>query len=126
MAAAFYNKFSTTGHADSAGTTVRTPGQTIEQRAAVSEGSKHLLATMDEEYLDIRQQIQKPIDKDLVNNYDKIIVMAEEKSIPGYIKSSDKYEYWKVEDPKSKGPEKTEEVKNIIKQKVLKLINQNS
>lgn len=122
MAAAFYNKFSDAGHADSAGTTVLTPGQTIEQRAEVSEGSKYLLATMDIEGIDIRQQTQKPISTDTVNNYDKIIVMAEEKSIPDYVKNSGKYEYWQVEDPQSKGPEKTDEVKNIIKQKVQNLI----
>ncbi len=124
MAAAFYNKYSSDGHADSAGTNVLTPGQTIEQRAAVSEGSKHLLATMDEESLDIRHQIQKPIDKHMVNKYDKIVVMAEKKSIPDYVKTSSKYEYWQVEDPQSKGPEKTQEVKNIIKRRVQNLIKE--
>lgn len=126
MAAAFYNKYSSDGHADSAGTTVVTPGQTIEQRAEVSEGSKHLLATMDQESLNIRQQIQKPIDKRMVNKYDKIIVMAEKKSIPDYVKTSSKYEYWQVEDPQSKGAEKTEEVKNIIKRKVQNLLDKSN
>ncbi len=122
MAAAFYNKFTTAGSADSAGTTVLTPGQTIEQRAEVSEGSKHLLTTMDNEGLDIRQRVQQPINQGMIDNYDLVIVMAEEKSIPDYVKNSVKYKFWQVEDPQSKGPEKTEEVKNIIKQKVQNLI----
>lgn len=123
MAAELFNKYTEKGHADSVGTKVETPGATIEARAKISEGAQNILTVMSEEGLDLSKNLQTQITEVMLNMYDKIVVMAEPETIPTYLQTNSKFEYWDIEDPRFKGLEGTRNTKDEIKQKVLKLLS---
>ena len=124
MAAALFNKYSRTAEADSAGTNVQEPGQRIGERAQISEGANNVLRVLDEENLDIRANERRPLTEDMLAGYDKIIVMAEQETVPAYLKNSAKTEYWRIDDPRHKGLDATRQTRDEIKAKVLQLIEQ--
>lgn len=123
-AAALFNKYSKTGHADSAGTRVEKPGETILERSQYSDGAKHIIAALKEEDIDVTKNTRKPVTPEMLGDYGKIVVMAEPESIPEWLSSHPKYEYWHVEDPRYKGFEETKKTQELIKSKVLKLIGE--
>lgn len=57
-------------------------------------------------------------------DFDKIIAMAESENIPRYLKSSSKYEYWKIEDAKSKSLDTTRKIRDEIRKRVNALVSQ--
>ncbi|PLS80770.1 hypothetical protein CYG49_04050 [Candidatus Saccharibacteria bacterium] len=120
MAEGLFNKYITGSQADSAGTIVADDeGETIEERAQTGGGAKHVIAVMDEEGIDVRQSKRNQVTEEILQNYDKVIVMAEKDTIQNWLSTSDKFIYWKVEDPRFKGLEAARETRNLIKDKIL-------
>lgn len=124
MAAAFFNQHAKNGHADSAGTQAETAGDTLAKRAEESQGARNVLNVMTEKGHDLSQNVQDQLTEEMLNNYDKVIVMAEQDSIPDYLKSSNKFVYWRIEDPAKKTIEDTRKTRDMIEQKVLDLISE--
>lgn len=124
MAAELYNKLTKTSDAASAGTAVGEPGQTLRERAAMSEGAQNVLTVLDEESIDIRDNIRTQLTEDMLNSYDPIIVMAERNTWPSYLEESDKTIYWDIADPRFKGLSSTRATRDEIKQKIISLITQ--
>lgn len=122
MAAGLFNKYSKEVHADSAGTKVETPGDTIAERAKVSDGAQNVITVMKEEGIDVSENRQTQVTEELLSGYDKIIVMAEPETIPKYLSGDPRFEYWEIPDPRFWGLEGVRKTKNTIKQKVQKLI----
>lgn len=111
-------------NADSAGTLVEAPGDTLEQRAKVSVPQSHVITLMKEKGRDISQEKQTPVTPEMLNDYQKIVVMAEEETIPDWLKADEKYEYWKIADPRWNNIEDVRVVRDEIEQKVLGLIRE--
>lgn len=124
IAAAFFNQHAKSGHADSAGTQAETAGDTLAKRAEVSPGARNVLNVMTEKGHDLSQNTQDQLTEEMPDNYDKVVVMAEQDSIPDYLKDSDKFVYWPIEDPAQKTIEDTRQTRDLIEQKVLDLINE--
>lgn len=123
MAAALFNKHSQNGHADSAGTIVgEGHGQTITQRAQNVGGAQNVISVMDGEGIDVREETRTQIHEAMLNNYDKVVVMAEQNTIPDWLRNSDKFVYWHIEDPRTKDLEGVKVAKEEIKAKVLEFI----
>lgn len=126
MAAALFNKHAQNGHADSAGTIVGDDhGQTITERAQNVGGAKNVISVMDEEGIDVREKTRTQIDEAMLSNYAKVIVMAEQDTIPDYLRSSDKFVYWHIEDPRTKDLDGVRAAKDDIKAKILEFIRDN-
>jgi protein-tyrosine-phosphatase len=125
-AAALFNKYSPNSHADSAGTRVEKPGETISERAEYSDGAKNVIASLAEEGVDIVNSTRRQVTHESLDEYDKVIVMAEPESIPEWLSTHPKYEYWHIEDPRYKGLEETKKTQSLIKGKVIELIQQMS
>lgn len=123
-AAALFNKYSPNDHADSAGTRVEKPGETIAERAEYSDGAKNVIASLAEEGIDITSNTRHLITHDSLGVYDKIVVMAEPESIPEWLSTHAKYEYWHIDDPRYKGLEETKKTQALIKGKVVELISE--
>lgn len=124
MAAGLYNKLSKKGHADSAGTNADNAGETITERARYRPAAQHTIDVMSKEGIDISANLREQLTKEMIDKYDKIIVMAEPETIPDYLKNSTKYIYWEIEDPKGGNYEVIHRAKEVIKAKVVKLIEQ--
>ena len=77
-AAALFNKYKhdAESHAGSAGTRVEKPGETIAERTVYSDGAKNVVASLNEEGIDITGSTRTQIEPEMLDQYDKVIVMA--------------------------------------------------
>lgn len=123
MAAELFNKLTNSQDADSAGTSVVTPGQTLAERAEESKGAANVIRVMLEEGIDVSENIQEQVTKDMLDHYNHVIVMAETNTIPGFVKNSPKFIYWHIEDPALKELDDTRETKEAIKSLVKNFID---
>lgn len=113
---ALYNKIHP-GNSDSAGTIVDNPGERLVDR----KGAKNIIKVMLEHDIDIASNIRTQIDENLVNQYDKVIVMAETKTIPDWLRDNSKTEIWTIQDPKDQDIETTRRIVGQIEEKVRSL-----
>jgi len=125
MAKAFYNSLTESQDADSAGLHVHEPGQTLQERKAVSE-SKHffVLDTMKQAGIDISNYTRTPLSKDMQEKYDLVVSMAKKEESPDWLLNSPNYTYWEINDPRGQDLATTTKVRDAIKSKVSDLINQ--
>ena len=117
-AAALFNKYFPESHADSAGTNVEKPGETIAERAEYSDGAKHVVSCLKEEGLDISEKVRTLVTPEMLNGYDRIINMAEPEKTPTWLRDNPKVEYWEIEDPRFKNLEETVKMQAEIKQRL--------
>ncbi len=126
MAAALYNSLAAEGHADSAGTKVGdAEGQTLAERAKESPGARDVLTAMDDLGLDVSRKKRTQIREEQLAGYDKVVVMAEPDTIPGWLEKAENAVYWEVPDPRFSGLDATREARDAIKRNVVALLEQN-
>lgn len=119
MAEVFHNSITKNKEAESAGI-----NPSIFEGKKLGSFSKQeaTILVMKEAGYDISKNKSKRIKKEMVKNYDKIIVMASPEIWPKYLNNNKKVEYWDIEDPRGKSIEKFREVRDKIKIKVKNLI----
>lgn len=111
-----------TKDASSAGTIVNDGIGTIEEKPNVGP----LIDSMKEYGIDIAKNRRKQIDANSIDDYDKIIVMAEPENIPDWLRNHPKFEYWEMEDIKDKDRENSARIIGIIHNRVKELISKQS
>src|SRR5689334_3157555 len=97
MAEGLYNK-RIPGGSDSAGTIVENEIEKLKDRFSAINAVK----VMQEIGVDMGDNTRTQVTAEMLDNYDKIIVMAEPENIPDYIKNHPNFEYWEIEDAKDK------------------------
>ena len=122
MAKEMYNRLAEgRGIADCCGTRVHEfEGQKISEIGNDSVGID--LRAMNEIGFDISKGTRKQVTPELIEENDKVIVMAEKDTWPEYLENNPKVIVWDVENPKGTTFEKTCEIRDIIKKKVEQLI----
>lgn len=126
MAAAWYNRLSGTKDADSAGTHVDEPGQTLGQRKAEHPGASYTVDVMKDIGIDVSAAHRTRITPELLKNYDLVVNMAAEHYTPRWLSGAPNYVFWEISDPMGHSYERTAGVRDKIKQKVEALIKKNS
>lgn len=121
MAAAFYNKLTGSDDANSAGTKVDTPGETLRQRFDRNK-QMYTLDIMSDDDIDISNNKRTQLTKEMLDDYDLIINMAEPENTPNWLHKNEKYTYWEITDPGAKSLEATIIARDVIKTKVKELI----
>ena len=116
MAEALFNNLHP-NDADSAGTIVDIPGQPIKER----ERAANAITVMKEIGLDISNNTRTQLTHEMLNKYDRIIVMAEPDTLPDYLVSSPKVEYWDIKDPAKMNMSDTRRIRDLISNKVKSL-----
>jgi len=66
----------------------------------------------------------RPDHPEILGQADEVVVVAEEYTIPDYLKAAKKVVYWEVEDPKGKDQAGTDEIREIIAGHVRNLIDE--
>jgi len=115
MAEAYYNFFTNTNNATSAGVSDYTPvkcGHPIQE----------VVEVMKEEGIDVSQKDVKYITKEMVENSDKIFVMCKKEECPNFLLASEKVVFWEVEDPFESNIDNFRAIRNLIKEKVSAVI----
>ena len=122
MAAAIYNNMTKTHDADSAGTEVDVPGESLLMRAGRTDGI-YIINAMDSVGIDVRRSKRTQLEQSMLNKYDYVISMADKKHSPSWLRSNSNYIYWHITDPGGKDYQTTLQVMQTIKRKVEKLIS---
>lgn len=98
------------GDADSAGTVVDNPGEKLIDR----KGAVNIIEVMREDGIDMSDNIRRQLDISMVNQYDKLVVMAEKDTIPEWLKQEPKAVAWTIRDPKDQDIETTRLIVNQL------------
>ncbi|MCR4263963.1 MAG: hypothetical protein NUV98_04575 [Candidatus Roizmanbacteria bacterium] len=121
MAAAIYNKITSTNDADSAGTyvgSVEVPdGSNVKQYFRTTD----FFEFMEENGMNVRNNRTKKLLPEMIENASVVVSMAEEPFIPGYLRNSKKVLWWKVENPPFATREVTKKTFSQIKSLIDKL-----
>jgi protein-tyrosine-phosphatase len=100
--------------ASSAGTVVGEETRTVGERELASS----IVQVMQDEGLDISKNNSTQITSEMIKNFDKVIVMAEAYSIPGWLKDNPKTELWEVPDLKAVSLNEARSTVSLIKTKL--------
>jgi protein-tyrosine-phosphatase len=98
------------GEAHSAGTHVDKPGQTLKERPTAASA----IAAMAEIGIDMKNNKRRQLTPEMLDEYDHVIVLAEKKSIPGYLNTWPGAEMWHIEDTRVQGPARAAVIRNHI------------
>jgi len=115
MAQAYYNSFTKSHDAFSAGTDPKSPSQNPKM-------SKTFCDIMLDDNIDMSDQYVKLIKQEYGDDADKIYVLCEKKYCPEFLLDSDKTTYWTVEDPEFLNHTGMIKIGNQIKSLVLSVI----
>lgn len=117
MAEAYYNFFTKSKDAQSAGVLDFTP-------LRFKKPTKEVIEVMREDGIDISHQRVKYITKEMVENCNKIIVMCKKEQCPEFLLNSDKITFWDIDDPYNTDIENHRKIREEIKKRVLSLIKE--
>lgn len=118
MAEAYYNNFTKTKNASSAGTLDFTPKK-------YGTPIKEVIQVMKEEKIDLSEHFVKTITEEMINNNDQIFVLCKKEECPSFLKNSKKVIYWDVKDPFETKLENFRRIRDLIKKKVLLITSPN-
>jgi arsenate reductase (thioredoxin) len=111
MAEAYYNHFSQSSKAYSAGTNPKTP-------QLYPKMPDEICQIMAEEGIDVSHQKVKTIDEHFVDEFERIFVMCEKECCPDFLTNSNKITYWQIEDPYQMSLDDMRKIRDQIKVKV--------
>jgi protein-tyrosine-phosphatase len=121
MAAAFYNRLSGSHDADSAGTEVELPGETLLDRRNRLGGTV-AIELLQQEGIDISHNQKTQLKPEMLGRYDHVISMANSQVTPDWLKDANNYTFWPIKDPGATDIVKAAEARDEIKAKVEELI----
>ena len=115
IAEAYYNSFTKSNNASSAGILDFTPSK-------YKHPTKEVIQAMKEDEIDVSQKIVKFITKEMVDNADRIFVMCPKERCFKFLLDSNKIIFWDIDDPDGTSIENHRRVRDEIKEKVRQLI----
>jgi protein-tyrosine-phosphatase len=116
MAEAYYNKYSGSDAAVSAGVDPLTPNK-------YPKLAQEVIDVMREEGIDVSEKAVKNVNQEMINDVERVIVICEKELCPQFLKDSKKVTYWKINDPYNTSIDNFRIIRDQIKVKVLELIN---
>ena len=113
IAEAFFNQYSKTNRAESAGCFVR---ERVGKRVP-----EEIIQIMQERGIDVSKNVRKQLTKEHIQRADKIISLTEKENLPELVQKSPKLEIWALEDPLGFPMDALRETRNEIEKRVKKL-----
>jgi len=118
MAEAYYNYFTNSNNAKSAGVSDTAYKKYLRP---VDE----VVQVMKEENIDVFDKKIKKLTEQMVSEADKVFVLCEKEICPLYLLNSEKVIFWSVADPYETNVDNFRKIRDLIKSKVLSIINNN-
>jgi arsenate reductase len=115
MAEAFYNHFTQSDDAWSAGIDLTTPKR-------YPHPAEIIIKVMKEENIDISNKKVKIVTKEMAENSDEIFVMCKREDCPDFLLNHNGVTFWNIKDPYKAGSDATRRIRDLIKYKVLSII----
>jgi len=107
------------GEAQSAGTHVDDPGQQLKDRPTAASA----IAAMKEIDVDMSGNRRRQLTPEMLEDYDKVIVLAETKAIPSYLNTYPGAEMWHIEDTKHDREDRAADVREDLYKRIKDLSN---
>lgn len=111
-----YNKLTVTNEALSTGTNTGSENESLQELGSCVE---NVILTMKEEGVDVSQHRRRKVTKEMVQNADIIIDMAEQDTIPDFVKRHPHHIYWKIKNPKGTDLNTHRSIKDEIKKRII-------
>jgi len=121
MAEAIYNKLTHSQDADSAGTYVERPGETLGERKK-RIGQSFAVDVMTNNGYTVGNQKQTQLTKEMLDEYDLVVSMAGKRYTPAWLKNASNYVYWKITDPKARAYSITNRTRELIEAKIQEIV----
>jgi protein-tyrosine-phosphatase len=123
MAEAIFKQLNNIHEVRSAGTKVVSPttgesrhGQLLKD----TKGAEDVISVLQGKGIEVRENSRTQLQPELIDWADKVICMAEEETIPDYLKNSPKAIFWKIVDPKGTAYEAhvviLEQIEGLVKE----------
>jgi protein-tyrosine-phosphatase len=100
MAAAIYNRLTSSDAADSVGTYAGAPDEPEGQVLADLFPTPDFFETMARRGMDVRRNTTKRLQPAMLEAYDLVVSMAEEPFVPDFLRDAAHVITWKIENPK--------------------------
>jgi len=115
IAEAYYNYYSHSSDAFSAGTDPTTPSR-------YTHPTKEIIQVMIEEGIDVSNQVVKTLEEKMLEGINSIYIMCKKEQCPDYLVNSTKVNFWNIEDPYKMDVIGTKKIRDQIKIMVKKII----
>jgi arsenate reductase len=115
MAEGYYNHFTNSGNASSAGVSRITP-------TGYAHPIKEVVQVMKEEGIDVSKNRVKSITKEMLEDNDKIFILCKRQKCPKFLLNSDKAVFLEVIDPFHTNLDNFRRVRDLIKEKFLSIL----
>jgi protein-tyrosine-phosphatase len=113
IAEALYNTHTNSNNAASAGTEVDHEGETLLERKN-RVGRTYTIDVMDSVGIDVRNNVRTQLRKEMLDDYDLVVSMAQKEYTPEWLSKHPKYRYWDVKDPGGRDYKATEDALHLI------------
>ncbi|MBQ10798.1 MAG: hypothetical protein CMJ45_04540 [Planctomyces sp.] len=91
---------------------------------SLKDGGSSAITYMNEQGVDISESLRDQLTPQMVQDADKVIVMADEDNWPDYLRNSGKVVVWTIEDTRGMGPDSARPLYDEIKRRVQELVRE--
>ena len=124
VAEALFNQLSSEP-AISAGTVADTiVEKTKPASRRLKDGGSSAITYMNEEGVDISESLRDQLTPEMVQEADKVVVMADDDNWPNYLRNSDKVVVWTIEDTRGMDPDSARPIYDEIKRRIQDLVKE--
>ena len=90
----------------------------------LKDGGSSAITYMNEEGVDISESLRDQLTPEMVQEADKVVVMADGDNWPNYLRNSDKVVVWTIEDTRGMDPDSARPLYDEIKRRIQDLIKE--
>ena len=90
----------------------------------LKDGGSSAITYMNEEGVDISESLRDQLTPEMVQEADKVVVMADDDNWPNYLRNSDKVVVWTIEDTRGMDPDSARPLYDEIKRRIQDLIKE--
>lgn len=121
MAEAIYNELTNSSCADSAGTHVDFPGESLRNRKS-RLGISYVVDVMNGNGYMFDDKKRTQLTKEMLKKYDLIINMSAKRYTPKWLSDYPSYKYWKILDPGARAYKTTDRTRKLIETRIKELL----
>ncbi len=90
----------------------------------LKDGGSSAISYMSDQGADVSEKTRDQLTPEMVQEADKVIVMADNDNWPDYLRNSDKVVVWTIQDTRGMGPDSARPLYDEIKRRVQELVRE--
>ena len=98
--------------------------RTMPASRRLKDGGSSAITYMNEEGVDISESLRDQLTPEMVQEADKVVVMADDDNWPNYLRNSDKVVVWTIEDTRGMDPDSARPLYDEIKRRIQDLVKE--